>query len=64
MVSVKSVKYLQGYKIWVEFNDGDAGEIDLEGALHGPVFEPLKDVAYFRQATLDPELETVHQSVL
>ena len=64
MVSVKSVKYLQGYKIWVEFNDGDAGEIDLENALHGPVFEPLKDVAYFRQATLDPELEIVHQSVL
>jgi len=59
MVLVKSVKYLQSYKIWVEFNDGDAGGIDLENALHGPVFEPLKDVAYFRQATLDPELETV-----
>lgn len=59
MVHVKTVRYLQDYKIWVVFDDGSAGEVDLEGALHGPVFEPLKDTAYFRQATVDPELETV-----
>lgn len=59
MIYVKAVKYLQDYKIWVVFDDGCAGEVDLEGALNGPVFEPLKDTAYFRQATVDPELETV-----
>jgi len=45
--------------IWVVFDDGREGEVDLQGQLHGPVFEPLRSVDFFRRVTVDPELETV-----
>lgn len=59
MLHIKSVKYVVDYRIWVAFDDGTAGEIDLNGVLKGPVFEPLKDIAVFRTISVDPELETV-----
>ncbi|MCC5451490.1 DUF2442 domain-containing protein [Rheinheimera sp. UJ51] len=59
MLHIKSAKYVTGYKIWVAFDDGSSGEIDLNGELSGPVFEPLKDIAVFRKVSVDPELETV-----
>lgn len=59
MIFVKSVKYLIDYKIFVTFDDGSAGEVDLQGLLSGPVFEPLKDKSYFSRLMVDPELETV-----
>jgi hypothetical protein len=51
--------YLSGYCVWIRFNDGAAGEIDLAGELVGPVFEPLRDIEAFRQFTLDHELHTL-----
>ena len=47
------------FRVWVEFVDSTAGEIDLSGELWGEVFEPLKDPDMFRQMTLDPELGTL-----
>jgi hypothetical protein len=35
--------------VWLRFNDGSCGEVDLSDQLDGPIFEPLKNVAYFRQ---------------
>jgi hypothetical protein len=37
----------------LRFDDGFEGEVDLECALRGPVFEPLKDPAYFANFTID-----------
>ncbi|MCK9505280.1 MAG: DUF2442 domain-containing protein [Porticoccaceae bacterium] len=59
MLHIKSAKYVIDYKIWVAFDDGTSGEIDLDGVLNGPVFEPLKEIAIFRKVSVDPELETV-----
>ena len=47
------------YRVWLRFDDGLTGEIDLQEELWGPVFEPLKDVAEFSRLQADPELETV-----
>ena len=41
------------HRLFVAFSDGVAGEIDLSSQLFGPMFEPLKDPAYFALATLD-----------
>jgi Protein of unknown function (DUF2442) len=42
------------------FADGTAGDVDLSGLWQsGPVFEPLRDPAYFASVTVDPELGTV-----
>lgn len=59
MLHVVSAKYLEDFKLWVCFNDGTAGEVDLRGKLSGPVFDPLKQEAYFAKVYVDQELETV-----
>jgi len=37
----------------VTFDDGTIGIVDFQPWLEGPIFEPLKDVAYFRRFFLD-----------
>ena len=46
---VVDAEYLDGYRVFVTFKDGTSGAVDFEGDLDGPIFEPLKDLAYFRQ---------------
>jgi len=59
MLHIKSAKHISSYKIWVAFDDGTSGEVNLEGSLNGPVFLPLRDIKVFSKVTVDPELETV-----
>ena len=47
--NVEDVKYVRDFTIWVRFQDGTQGEVDLASELFGPVFEPLKDPEYFRK---------------
>jgi hypothetical protein len=56
---VKKAKYLREYVIWIEFNDGVEGEVDLEGELTGEIFGPLKNKQLFRSFKVDPTLETI-----
>jgi hypothetical protein len=56
---VKEAKYLRDYVIWVKFNDGIEGEVDLEGELTGEIFEPLKNKKLFQSFKVDPVLETI-----
>jgi hypothetical protein len=45
--------YEKGFRIHVTFNDGTEASVDFESWLSGPVFEPLKRVAYFRRFFVD-----------
>jgi hypothetical protein len=45
--------YEEDFRIHLTFNDGSEGSVDFESWLMGPVFEPLKDKAYFRTFFLD-----------
>jgi hypothetical protein len=56
---VKEARYLHDYVIWLRFNDGAVGEIDLESELEGEVFGELKDLERFKRFTVDPDIETV-----
>jgi hypothetical protein len=56
---VVEARYIGGHTVWLKFRDGTAGEIDLSKALIGPVFEPLKDVYFFRQFSVHPEFHTL-----
>ena len=59
MLELTSAQYLDGYRIRVQFNDGREGNVDLGGALWGPVFEPLRDVTVFRQFQISEVLHTI-----
>ena len=50
---VTQARYCGDYKVWVAFNDGAEGEIDLSPELYGELFEPLKDKEFFRSFTLE-----------
>ena len=50
---VEKAEYLGRYRVWLEFNDGSAGEVDLSGELEGKVFRPLKDLATFKSFSLE-----------
>jgi hypothetical protein len=56
---VCEARYLHDYVIWMRFNDGAAGEVDLRDELTSEIFEPLQDVERFRQFRVDPEMETI-----
>ena len=56
---VTDVKHIADYKLWLRFEDGREGEVDLEGELWGEVFEPLKDRSFFKSVRVDGELKTI-----
>jgi len=51
--AVVRAEYRGEYRLHVAFNDGVEGTIDFALWLDGPVFEPLKDRAYFQRFFLD-----------
>lgn len=53
MYRVVQVEPLEDYRLYVEFEDGVQGEIDLSDRLFGPMFEPLQDVEFFKQVDID-----------
>jgi hypothetical protein len=59
MLHVIDMEYRGGHRLWLQFNDGAEGVVDLGGSLNGTVFDPLRDPREFATAHLDPELHTV-----
>lgn len=49
LIWVTKAEYLNDYKIHLVFNNRVKGVVDLENSLKGKIFEPLKDVNYFKQ---------------
>lgn len=45
--------------VWISFDDGTTGEVDLTSSLNGPMFEPLKAPHIFKSFFVDPNLETI-----
>jgi uncharacterized protein DUF2442 len=49
-----------GYRIWLQFQDGGEGEVDLEPRLSFQgMFAPLRDPAYFARVRVNPDLGTI-----
>jgi hypothetical protein len=54
MNDVVEIRYQGGYVYHIRFDDGLAGDLDFSEYLEkGPIFSPLKDLAFFRKATVD-----------
>jgi len=56
---VTEAHYVRDYVVWLRFNDGASGEVDLRDELEGEVFGALLDVEQFRDFRVDPEIETL-----
>ena len=52
---ITGVRVVADGALELQFADGFLGRIDLSPALWGPVFEPLRSPAYFRQARIEDD---------
>jgi hypothetical protein len=51
---VKSLSYRGGHVFHIIFDDGTSGELDFKEYVgRGPVFEPLRDPAFFQRARVE-----------
>jgi hypothetical protein len=51
--------YVKDFTIKIRFADGVEGEVNLRDEFIGEIFQPLKDISYFKGFTVDPELHTL-----
>ena len=47
------------HRLWLIYDDGRQGEVDLSAELSGAVFEPLRDLEFFKRFTLNPHFHTL-----
>jgi len=59
MLDVVEVRHLHDYVLWLRFDDGTEGEVDLSAELWGEMFEPLQDVELFRRVSVNPDTGTI-----
>jgi hypothetical protein len=52
---VREARYVRDYTIWLRFEDGVEGEIDLSDELWHEYFEELRDVDFFKRFFIDGE---------
>jgi hypothetical protein len=53
---VVAARHLSGHRVWLRFDDGVEGELDLAKDLWGEAFEPLRDPGYFSRFRVDDTL--------
>jgi hypothetical protein len=46
-VHVIAARSVGGHRVWLKFDDGAEGEVDLAAHLDGEVFAPLRDAGFF-----------------
>jgi hypothetical protein len=54
-----NLKYLGDYRLFLTFNNGISGEVDLDDRLTGEMFAPLRDKNLFATAYHHPTMRTV-----
>ena len=56
---VREVTYASEYKLLLTFEDRSVRLVDLELHLDGEIFEPLKDIHYFKTVRVNPDMDTI-----
>jgi hypothetical protein len=51
--------YSKDFILYLRFSDGSEGEVDIRPELDGEIFEPLKDISYFKKFSVNKDLHTV-----
>ena len=50
---VVDARHIADHRVQLRFNDGTVAEVDLAESLQGPIFEPLRDVEFFRSFSIE-----------
>jgi hypothetical protein len=56
---ITTVEPLEGHNLRLTFSDSLIRDVDLSPLLHGPLGEPLRDLAYFRRVRVDEQSRTI-----
>jgi len=56
---VTEASYVSEYKLKVRFENSEVRLVDLVPHLYGPVFEPLKDLSFFKSFNVTTDIDTV-----
>ena len=56
---ITDVSYIEAYKLELKFENNECKVVDLQLHLDGKVFEPLKDISYFKLVTLNKDIDTI-----
>jgi hypothetical protein len=56
---VRSFKIEAPYTLRIQFDDGAEQVINFQSVLAGELFGPLRDLAFFNQVKIDPEVHTL-----
>ena len=49
---VTDARHVERHRVQLSFSDGTTAEVDLKNSLDGPIFEPLRDVEYFKSFSI------------
>ena len=56
---VVEVTYLKEYQLRLKFDNDIIKDVDLKDELYGEVFEPLKEIEFFKQVAVNPDTATI-----
>ena len=59
LIRVTDLAIVAPYVLRVVFEDGNEQTVDFEPVLYGHYYRPLRDVEFFNQVRLDPEVRTL-----
>jgi hypothetical protein len=59
ILHVTGVNVVGSHSLELGFDNSVRKRVNLRRELYGPIFEPLRDPAYFARAYLDPDSRTV-----
>jgi len=56
---VVEARHVSGFVVWLRFQDGTEGQLDLASELIGPIFETLHDPETFSRFRVHPDFHTL-----
>lgn len=56
---VTDISYFGDYKLKLKFENNEYKMVDLQPHLEGKIFEPLRNISYFKTVTLNRDIDTV-----
>ncbi|CAG0950337.1 hypothetical protein ANRL3_00191 [Anaerolineae bacterium] len=59
IIHITSAQVVGDYSLELTFDNGVRKRVNLRRELYGPIFESLRDPAYFARAFVDPDSRTV-----